>query len=119
MKRDEIINEDLLKEGLINPDALLNKKEKSYMILYFATEPVSKEEEKSWHVAVGREEAYNFIKGMISCIDLESTKVVVGGTTYEDAKNAYQFMKYISQFMNDPTFNIDEYYTPDEDEKGE
>lgn len=117
MKRDTELDPELLKLAESNPDVLLKKNEKSYMILYYATDPESKEEEKSWHVAIGRKETYEFIKSMIKYIDLENTKVVVEGTSFENAKNAYETMKYLAQFMNDPTFNIDEYYVKEPEEE--
>jgi len=121
MSRTTEVDEKFLKEGKKNPKSMYkdDKKEKSYIILYYLTDPETKEEDKSWEVCYGRDRTYNFIKSIINYIDLESSKVVVEGLSFDEAKNAYETMKYLSQYMDDPTFDIDEYYIPIEDNNKE
>ena len=112
MSRDSEVNQEYL-ESLKNRD-----KEKTYVVLYFATDEKGNEE-KSWEVKYSRKDTYNFIKSMINYIDLDESKILVSGVAYEDSKNAYEFMKFASQYMDDPTFNIDDYYIKDRVEEEE
>lgn len=120
MNRDNEVDEKFLEEIKENPKAMYSndKKEKGYMILYYITDNEGNSE-KSWEVTYGRKATYEFIKSIIEYINLDDSKVVVEGLSFDDSKSVYEFMKHISQYMDDPKFNIDDYYVPDNNSEEE
>ncbi len=82
--------------------------EKMYLVLYIGTDDEGNEI-KSYEDIQGRTATYNFIKGMIEFIDIYESRVLVETVVLAKALNVYEFMKHSSKYINDPSFDIEEY----------
>ncbi len=94
--------------------------EKKYLVLYIGMDD-DKNEIKSFEFIEGRTATYNFIKGMIDNINIYDSKVVVETVALKDALNVFEFMKHVSKFIDDPSFDIESYNYADihDDEDGD
>ncbi len=82
--------------------------EKMYLVLYIGKDEDGKDI-KSYEDLQGRTATYNFIKGMIDYIDIYESRVLVETVTLVDALNVYEFMKQVSKYINDTSFDIEDY----------
>ena len=92
-------------------------KDKTYIVLYLGTDEEGKDI-KSFEVITGRKEAYTFIKNMIECLDIHESKVLLDPASYTDKNNIvgyeesasiYEFMGHVSQYMEEDSFDIEDY----------
>lgn len=89
--------------------------EKTYLVLLEDTE----ESFRDWQIITGRQEAYDYIKGMIEgqefgCIDVEKSMIVVNTLTIDKAITIYEFMKEMKlkdKVIDYTSFDIDDYTT--------
>ena len=82
--------------------------EKMYLVLYIGTDDEGNEI-KSYEDIQGRVATYNFIKGIIDYIDIYESRVLVETVVLANALNVYEFMKQVSKYINDPSFDIEDY----------
>jgi len=104
-------NNDVIEIGKLPPAIIIEGKdpeEKMYLVLY-----IGKDDEgndiKSYEDLQGRTATYNFIKGMIDYIDIYESRVLVETVILANALNVYEFMKQVSKYINDPSFDIEDY----------
>lgn len=85
-------------------------KEKRYILL-MVTQNDNEEEEKLFEVITGRENAYNYLKNMIECMDIHESKVMGGTVSYDDALSVYQFMSWCQSngLIECDGFDIEDY----------
>jgi len=104
-------DDNLVQTGKL-PSAIVfegkDPEEKMYLVLYIGKDEDGKDI-KSYEDLQGRTATYNFIKGMIDYIDIYESRVLVETVTLGDALNVYEFMKQVSKYINDPSFDIEDY----------
>lgn len=66
-----------------------------------------------WYIAHGRTDAYDYIKGMIENIDINSSFILVESEKLKTRKSIYTFMKYVEKFYEEDPFDIDDYVKGD------
>lgn len=100
----------------------IKPKKKTYIVLYIGTDEDGNDV-KSFEVIVGREETFEFIKGMVEFIDIHESKVLTDNVTYDKAASVYEFMKYVASLLEGNSFDIEDYnygysnnYDPESDE---
>lgn len=74
-----------------------------------------------WMICQGRRDTYEYIKECLfsdSCIDVDSSFVLVETHRLSDRRSLYKFVKYC-QDMYDDNFDIDEYYYMDDSDDGD
>lgn len=94
-------------------EEVIDPSEKTYIILYYID--IDDKEENSFEIIKGRKETYEFIKGMVECIDLTRSKILTDTVTYKDAISVYEFMSFASSELDDLNFHIDDYLVGDVD----
>ena len=106
----EILEQAKLDPKMINAD----NHEKTYVVLYYATDDTTGEELKSWEILKGRQKVYDFIKSMKDYMNMDDSIVLVEGQNVETAKSCYDFVEFVtrnSYVKEDTTFHIEEYHT--------
>lgn len=86
-----------------------NPEEKDYLILLYYGEDG---EDNTFQNVRGRQEAFDYIKSMVSYVDLVESKILAETTNFVDAISIYDFMKNCithESVKNDDGFDIDEY----------
>lgn len=89
-------------------EILLQKINTRYLILYYLEE--DGKELQNFEIIKGRINAYTFLKDLVEVIDLKESKVLTDNVPLKDAISVYEFMKHVSELIEDETFNIDDYY---------
>lgn len=102
----EIIKDDVIKKQ-IRPE------DKTYVILYYMTIDTG-EDIKSFEVVTGRENAYEYIKGIVEYLDIHESKIMVDNIPYSKAISIYEFMKLMSNHFFEDSFDIEDYNIGDE-----
>lgn len=104
-------DDNLVQTGKL-PSAIVfegkDPEEKMYLVLYIGKDEDGKDI-KSYEDLQGRTATYNFIKGMIDYIDIYESRVLVETVALGNALNVYEFMKQVSKYINDPSFDIEDY----------
>lgn len=81
--------------------------EKEYLLLLYLTDD-NGDEELTFEFCIGRTTAYNYIKNIIECIDIHKSMILVEGIGLEKRVSIYEFMKYVSDYVDD-SFDIEDY----------
>lgn len=101
-----------------NPDG------KRYLVLIVGVTEKG-EDFKSFEFITGRQTVYDYIKGLITAdreygsIDIHESAIVITSDPVETAKPIYDFMKamVMSGKIEDPGFDIDDYYVGEDVEE--
>lgn len=120
MTRDESLDKEYLNHLEQKVEREVNKKANLYLVLYYASDKDSGEELVSWKKCYGRKETYDFIKNMIEYMDLEQSIVLpeikdkegninILSPDDERALSAFKFMEHMKKYIDDPTFDINDY----------
>lgn len=109
------MEEQKLQKGIIYHD----KSEKRYLIIIKGIECDQDEKEfKDWEWKIGRQEAYDYIKGLIESdyvdINVHESKIFVDSEKVKlaDALSVYEFMKIMktdNKVKDDTNFDIEDF----------
>lgn len=108
---EERTNKNLSIDDIIRADEEKRKKKLNnmkYLVLYYGTDE-NGNDMQSFEVLEGRVATYEYIKGMIEYIDIYESKVIAETASYKDALSVYEYMKHVSQFFEEDSFDIDDY----------
>ena len=116
-------------EGLVRGVSYDTEPDKTYLILIDAQEKDNDEISfRDWQVITGRQEAYDYIKGMIEneyiSVDIHTSKIIVSTVKIEEGISIYYFMKSMKEnekVIDYTSFDIEDYndYDPEETEGAE
>lgn len=82
---------------------------REYLICYYMYE--DDEEIRQFEFKQGREEAYLFVKFIVSTeqIDINLSKIYAENVSIKDGISLYRFMKLMEQYYDDPNFDIEDF----------
>jgi len=100
-----------------NPE---DQESKMYLVLIVGSDE-NGDEFKDFEFITGRKAAYEYIKTIVSYIDLFQSRIVVETETINDTKPVIKFMRYVidNGLVDDPGFDIMDYVTGDYTEEEE
>lgn len=91
-------------------DAAVPPELREYLICYYSYTD-DDEELQLFEFKQGREEAYLFVKFIVSTenVDINKSKIYAENVSIKDGINLYRFMKLMEQYYEDPKFDIEDY----------
>lgn len=90
-------------------DAVVPPELREYLICYYSYE--DDDELQTFEFKQGREEAYLFVKFIVSTedVDINKSKIYAENVSIKDGISLYRFMKLMEQYYEDPKFDIEDY----------